>query len=114
MLGELGDVGAGLIVKPTDVCVGDELGEVLIAFEIPRQYAHVVVLVLTSIWLVGECVVPDKVELAAEQGLELDVALGALLGLVPEIEEPEEVAVVRDGHRPHVHVARPVHQAIDA
>ena len=66
MLGELGDVGAGLIVKPTDVCVGDELGEVLIAFKIPRQYAHVVVLVLAAIWLVGEGVVPNKVELAAE------------------------------------------------
>lgn len=86
MLGELGDVGAWLVVEPADVRVGDELGEVLVAFEIPRQHAHVVVLVLAAIRLVGEGVVPDEVELAPEQGLELHVALGALLGFVPEIE----------------------------
>ena len=114
MLGELSDVGAGLIVEPTDVRVGDEFGEVLIAFEIPRQYPHVVVLVLAAIRLVGEGVIPDEVELAAEEWFEFHVALRALLGFVPEIEEAEEVAVVGDGHRPHVHIARPVHQTIDA
>ena len=37
-----------------------------------------------------------------------------MLGLVPKIEEAEEVAVVRDGHRPHIHIAGALHQAVDA
>ena len=114
VLGELLEVGAWLVVQAADVRVGDELGEVLVAFEIPGEHAHVEVLVLATIWLVGERVVPDEVELAAEERLELHVALGALLGLVPEIEEAEEVAVVGDRHRAHVHIARALHQAVDA
>ena len=114
VLGELLEVGARLIVQAADVRVGDELGEVLVAFEIPGEHAHVEILVLATIGLVGEGVVPDEVELAAEERLELHVALGALLGFVPEIEEAEEVAVVGDRHRAHVHVARALHQAVDA
>ena len=114
VLGELLEVGARLVVQAADVRVGDELGEVLVAFEIPGEHAHVEILVLATIGFVGERVVPDEVELAAEEGLELHVALGALLGLVPEIEEAEEIAVVGDRHRAHVHVARARHQAVDA
>ena len=114
VLGELLEVGARLVVQAPDVRVGDELGEVLVAFEIPGEHAHVEILVLATIRLVGERVVPDEVELAAEEGLELHVALGALLGFVPEIEEAEEVAVVGDRHRAHVHVAGALHQAVDA
>jgi len=114
VLGELLEVGARLVVEAADVRVGDELGEVLVAFEIPGEHAHVEILVLATIGLVGERVVPDEVELAAEEGLELHVALGALLGFVPEIEESEQVAVVGDRDRTHVHIARALHQAVDA
>ena len=114
MLGELLEVGARLVVQAADVRVGDELGEVLVAFEIPGEHAHVEVLMLAAVRLVGERVVPDEVKLAAKERLELHVALGALLGFVPEIKEAEEVAVVGDRDRAHVHIAGALHQAVDA
>lgn len=104
------NVRARFVIEPTEMGVGDEFQQVLVAGEVFGQQPEVE----DGLALVGSAVLfqPrgfDEVEFAANQGLD---ALG--LGLVVELDRAKEIAVVGDGQRAHSQFGGPVHQPVDS
>ena len=72
---------------------GDQLDEIVVALQVFRQDHQVVVVPLARLFLAGA---GGHVELAPQQGLD-----PRGLGLLVEIQDPEQGAVIGDGHRRH-------------
>ncbi len=107
-------VHPGPVIEPFLVGPGDQPDEVVVALQVFRQDHQVAVVPLARLFLAGA---GGHVELAPQQGLD-----PRGLGLLVEIQDPEEGAVVGDGHRRHAvslglgqqvfHPDGPVQQAV--
>ena len=102
-------VGAGFVIKPLEVCVGDQLEQILIAREVFREEAEVkhalAVLVGAAVFL--ETGGLDEVEFTADERLD---ALG--LGLVVKLYRAVEIAVVGESERLHAQLRGAVHEPV--
>ena len=107
-------VHPGAVIEPFLVGPGDQPDEIVVALQVFRQDHQVAVVPLARLFLAGA---GGHVELAPQQGLD-----PRGLGLLVEIQDPEEGAVVGDGHRRHavslglgqqvLHPDGPVQQAV--
>ena len=86
-------VHPGPVIEPVLVRMGDQPEEIVVALQVLRQDHQVAVVPLAGLFLAGA---RGHVELAPQQGLDPHG-----FGLLVEIQDPEEGAVVGDGHRRH-------------
>jgi hypothetical protein len=102
-------IGARFIIKPFQVRVGHQFEQVLVALEVFREQAEVVV----ALAVLGPAVLFQtrlfgQINLAADQGLNA-FAFGGIV----ELNGTEHVAMISEGHGLHAQGGGAVHQAID-
>ncbi len=106
-LGQRLQVRPRAVVEAVDVSVRDHLGKVLVALVGLGQHPDMVRLVVLAPGLLIVLVVGHHVALAPDDGLD-----PALLRLLDEIDRPEQVAMVGQGHGRLPQLHRPIHQAV--
>ncbi len=110
VFGEGFEVGAGVAVEALGVGLGDQFAEVLVALEILGEQAHVPGFLLGAAFVaVGQLVLVDEVDLAAEEGLD-----AVFVGLFEEGGEAVEDAVVGDGEGLHAQFGGPLAEPVRA
>jgi hypothetical protein len=92
-LGQQFLVHPGAVIEPFLVRMGDQPDEIVVALQVLRQDHQVAVIPFARLFLAGA---GRHVELAPQQGLD-----PRGLGFLVEIQDPEQGAVVGDGHRRH-------------
>ncbi|MGD0783892.1 MAG: hypothetical protein ABSA30_13645 [Candidatus Aminicenantales bacterium] len=102
-------VDAGTVVKPFEVGLGQEDAQVAVAGLVLDQEEEMVMGRLPIPVFLVETAARGDVDLAAEDGLD-----PGFFGCLEELDGPEDVAVVGQGHGAHAVLGRGLAQGVDA